>query len=380
VLVLDEPTSSLDESEVERCSRAAPAARRGHGDPVRHALPRADVRDRDRITVLRNGERVGEYLKADLPPAALIAAMVGRELSAAVAAAHAPAAPARRPRAASARARRRGQLQPVDVTLRRGEVVGVGGLLGSGRTELARLLFGSSAATAASCSWRRGGAPATPGAGDPPRPGDVPGGPQADGIVGELSVRENIVLALQARLGVLALPARAADRRDRRALRAALGIKAADLDDADRAAVGRQPAEGGARALARDRAALLILDEPTRGIDVGRQAGDHERDPAAGARRLAVLFISSEMDEVVRVSDRIVGAARPPQGRRAAGGSSEQAVYHMIAAESVSRRCAELPRTAALAVRDAACCCWRERRFNPASGSCSGATGTCTAA
>src|SRR6185369_15429444 len=96
----------------------------------------------DRITVLRNGELVGEYLKAELPPAALITAMVGRELSAAAGRNDGAAAAAGEVLLEARGFGRRGQLNPVDVNLRRGEVVGVGGLLGSGRTELARLLFG----------------------------------------------------------------------------------------------------------------------------------------------------------------------------------------------------------------------------------------------
>ena len=143
VLILDEPTSSLDEQEVERLFGVMRQLR-GEGMAilfVTHFLePMYAISDR--ITVLRNGELVGEYLKAELPPAALISAMVGRELSAA-AGRNEYINEASGPALLEARGfGRRGQLQPVDVSLHRGEVVGVGGLLGSGRTELARLLFG----------------------------------------------------------------------------------------------------------------------------------------------------------------------------------------------------------------------------------------------
>src|SRR5262245_26907098 len=154
VLILDEPTSSLDEGEV---TQLFDVLRRLRDDGlailfVTHFLDQMYAIS-DRITVLRNGERVGEYLKADLPTAALIHAMVGRELkvgaeaaastdaAATVAAAPAPVGDAP-PALRATSLGRRGLLQPVDLQLRRGEVVGLGGLLGSGRTELARLLFG----------------------------------------------------------------------------------------------------------------------------------------------------------------------------------------------------------------------------------------------
>src|SRR5262245_38357104 len=145
VLVPDEPTSSLDEGEGQQLFDVMRRLR-GEGMAilfVTHFLDQMYAVS-DRITVLRNGERVGEYLKDALPPAALIRAMVGRELgAAAVKQAHEAAAPARgtTPALQASGLGRRGMLHPVDVSLHRGEVVGVGGLLGSGRTELARLLF-----------------------------------------------------------------------------------------------------------------------------------------------------------------------------------------------------------------------------------------------
>ena len=147
VLILDEPTSSLDEDEVERLF-AVLRRLRDEGLAilfVTHFLGQMYAIS-DRITVLRNGELVGEYLKAELPPPALITAMVGRELSVAAGRDGARRRQRRRASEPLLRGARRSAgaaiCEPVDLELRRGEIVGVGGLLGSGRTELARLLFG----------------------------------------------------------------------------------------------------------------------------------------------------------------------------------------------------------------------------------------------
>ena len=162
----------------------------------------------DRITVLRNGGWVGEWPMARTAGAqALISAMVGRELAAQVARSAAP----RRSTAGAAPLLeaqglgQRGQLQPVDLQLRAGEVVGLAGLLGAGRTELARLLFGARSARPRPAAHRRQDAVSfcEPRA-TPSQQGLAlcPEERKTDGIVADLSVRENIALALQARRGV----------------------------------------------------------------------------------------------------------------------------------------------------------------------------------
>jgi simple sugar transport system ATP-binding protein len=287
----------------------------------------------DRITVLRNGELVGEYLKADLPPAALITAMVGRELSAA-AGRNDSAAAAGGPVLLDALGfGRRGQLQPIDLSLRQGEVVGVGGLLGSGRTELARLLFGLDRSDSGELHV----------AGDRvhfDHPAQAirhglamcPEERKFDGIVGELSVRENIALALQARMGIWRnlSPARQREIADR--FVQALGIKTPDIDTPIALlSGGNQQKALLARWLATE-PRLLILDEPTRGIDVAAKQEIMNEILALARSGVAVLFISSEMEEVVRVSDRIVVLRDRAKVGELPGNSSEQAVYHLIAA------------------------------------------------
>jgi len=333
VLILDEPTSSLDEEEVERLFSVLRKLR-DEGLAilfVTHFLEQMYALS-DRITVLRNGERVGEYLKAELPPAALITAMVGRELSAAAGRSDKPASTAA-PWLQARGLGRRGQLRPIDLELRAGEIVGVGGLLGSGRTELARLLFGLDASD--SGELRIAGQPEHF---DSPvqaiRHGLAlcPEERKFDGIVAELSVRDNIVLALQARQGIFRFIRAAQAQAIAERFVTTLGIKTADLDTPlAQLSGGNQQKVLLARWLA-TAPRLLILDEPTRGIDVAAKQEIMNLILALAGDGLAVLFISSEMDEVVRVSDRIVVLRDRAKIGELPGDSSEQAVYQMIAA------------------------------------------------
>jgi len=334
VLILDEPTSSLDEQEVGRLF-AVLRQLRGEGIAilfVTHFLEQMYAIS-DRITVLRNGERVKECLAADLPPAALITAMVGRELSAAAGRNDDSTAQAGVAVLEARGVGRRGQLNPVDVTLHRGEVVGVGGLLGSGRTELARLLFGLDRSDRG--ELRVDGKPVrfdTPSTAIRHGLGMCPEERKHDGIVGDLSVRENIALALQARLGVWKVLSRARQQEITERYVRMLGIKVANIDSPIALlSGGNQQKAVLARWLATD-PRLLILDEPTRGIDVAAKLEIMNEILALARAGLAVLFISSEMDEVVRVSDRIVVLRDRSKVGELPGSSSEQAVYHLIAA------------------------------------------------
>ncbi len=335
VLILDEPTSSLDEEEVARLFDVLRRLR-SQGMAilfVTHFLEQVYAIS-DRITVLRNGELVGEYLASALGPSALIAAMIGRELAQQSGTAPTPvartgAAPLLQAKALA----QRGQLQPIDLEVHAGEVVGLGGLLGSGRTELARLLFGLSSSDDG--ELRIDGQPVafkTPA--DAVRHGLAlcPEERKTDGIVAELSVRENIALALQARHGL----ARFLSREQQAALAErfvkALGIKTASIDTPiGLLSGGNQQKAMLARWLATD-PKLLILDEPTRGIDVGAKQEIMDEILRLADGGMAVLFISSEMSEVVRVSHRIAVLRDRRKVGELPAGSSEQEVYHLIAA------------------------------------------------
>jgi galactofuranose transport system ATP-binding protein len=334
VLILDEPTSSLDEEEVARLFEVLRQLR-AEGMAILFVTHFFDqmYAISDRITVLRNGELVGEYLKADLPPQALITAMVGRELSAAAGRnTYVPdtAAPAL---LAAQHFGRRGRLHPMDLSVRRGEVLGIAGLLGSGRTELARLLFGldrsDSGTLAIDGSPVRFDSPAQAiGHGLAMCPEER----KVDGIVADLSVRDNITLALQARLGIWKYLSRARQQAIADRFVQALGIKTADIDTPiAQLSGGNQQKVILARWLATE-PRLLILDEPTRGIDVAAKQEIMNEILALARNGLAVMFISSEMDEVLRVSDRIAVLRNRSKVGELPGASSEQQIYHLIAA------------------------------------------------
>ncbi|HEX7438965.1 MAG TPA: ATP-binding cassette domain-containing protein, partial [Caldimonas sp.] len=228
---------------------------------------------------------------------------------------------------------RRGHLRPVDLSLRRGEIVGIGGLLGSGRTELARLLFGLDKRDSGELEMA-GSAVRIDSPAQAIRQGLAmcPEERKFDGIVAELSVRENIVLALQARLGLYRFLSLARQEQIAGRFVEALGIRTTDLDTPIALlSGGNQQKVVLARWLATE-PRLLILDEPTRGIDVAAKQEIMNQILALARAGMSVLFISSEMSEVVRVSDRIVVL----RDRRKVGelprDSSEQAVYHLIAA------------------------------------------------
>ena len=338
VLVLDEPTSSLDEDEVQRLF-AVLRRLREEGLAilfVTHFLDQVYA-IADRITVLRNGEKVGEYRVEDLPAPALIAAMVGRELAARR---EATAAPAVTEGAAASLVELRGLgskgvLQPTDLALRRGEIVGLAGLLGSGRTELAQLLFGLRRADQGELrvegTLQRVARPAQAVAlGMALMPEDR----KTDGIVAELSVRENIILALQARRGVLKHLGAQEQQRLAEGFVKALGIKAADLEmPIAQLSGGNQQKALLARWLA-TQPRLLILDEPTRGIDVAAKQEVMDEILRLAGEGMAVLFISSEIDEVVRVSHRIAVLRDRRKVGELPAGSQEQDVYHLIAEEA----------------------------------------------
>jgi monosaccharide-transporting ATPase len=206
VLILDEPTASLDQHEVEILFAVMrQLARRGIGIVfVTHFLDQVYAIS-DRITVLRNGRLVGERETAALPRMELVRMMLDRELSDATAErTHLPVDPMRAPYATFSQFGKSGYLAPFDLDLRSGEVVGLAGLLGSGRTETARLVFGVERADfgAATVDGREIRLHSPRDAAQHGF-GYCPEERKAEGIVAELTARENIVLALQARRGLL---------------------------------------------------------------------------------------------------------------------------------------------------------------------------------
>jgi monosaccharide-transporting ATPase len=311
LLVLDEPTASLDEKEV---AELFGVMRRLRGEGlgivfVTHFLEQVYA-VADRITVLRNGQLVGEYATAELPRLALVGKMLGREVkdeAGRMAATPAAATPTDTAVLEARGLTRRGAIHPVDLTLRRGEVTGLAGLLGSGRTETARLLFGIDAADAGEI--RRQGAPVRIAS---PRDAVRLGlafcseDRKTEGILPNLSVRENLIVALQAKRGAWRTLARAEQAQLCAHYIAALRIKTADAETPIRnLSGGNQQKVLLARWLA-TQPELIILDEPTRGIDVGAKAEIEQLIAKLRGEGLAVLLISSEIEEIVRNCARVI--------------------------------------------------------------------------
>jgi simple sugar transport system ATP-binding protein len=312
ILILDEPTSSLDANETNllfEVIRKLKAAGLGIVF-ITHFLDQVyDIADR--ITVLRNGRLVGTYDAAALPRFELVAKMLGRSATDL----DAMARDKRRGELATHQSTRvearelslRGVLAPTDLTLNAREVVGIAGLLGSGRTELANLLFGVVAPDSGSLSVN--GARVTdfsPLASLKRGVGLCPEDRKAAGIVGTLSVRENIVLAVQARHGWFKFLNRQEQDAIARKYIDLLGIVTPSPDQPVRnLSGGNQQKVILARWLATN-PDLLILDEPTRGIDVGAKAEIQSLVLDLAADGKSVVFISSELEEVLRASHRVV--------------------------------------------------------------------------
>jgi len=311
VLILDEPTSSLDAEEVAELFRVIRQLRDGGTAVlfVSHFLDQV-YEISDRMTVLRNGRRVGEYLTADLDRHALIAAMLGRELDVLEEIADAEPGAHRDdtvpPIVRAVDVCRRPRVDPITLDIFPGEVVGLAGLLGSGRTEFARLLFGADKATSGQIAVD--GKPArlrSPRAAIAHKFAFTSENRKGEGIVGELSVRDNLVLALQARRGFARpLSAKAKSELVHRYMEA-LDVRPRDPDVLIKnLSGGNQQKVLLARWLI-TRPTLLILDEPTRGIDVGAKAQIQKLVTDLATDGMAVLFISAELDEVARISDRV---------------------------------------------------------------------------
>ena len=311
VLVLDEPTSSLDRGEVEQLFDVMRGLRdRGVAILfVTHFLDQV-YEISDRLTVLRNGGLVGEYPVAELPRGELIAKMIGRELDELDAISRSADRTIDRSGDPVIRAEglaRRGVIEPADLEVHDGEVVGIAGLLGSGRTELVRLLYGADRPDAGRVTVRgRAARITTPRHAIDRRIAFSSEDRRAEGIIGDLTVAENIVLGIQAKRGALRKVRKTEQDAVVEEYIRALGVRPANPHALIKnLSGGNQQKVLLARWLA-TAPQLIVLDEPTRGIDVGAKADIQRKVAELSEQGLAVIFISSELEEVIRIAQRIV--------------------------------------------------------------------------
>jgi len=337
VLVLDEPTASLDAQETARLFDILRELK-AKGIAIvfiTHFIDQV-YEIGDRITVLRNGRRVGTGLTGEISRPELITMMIGRELGE-VERKYSGKAESRagRERLAARGLGRRRTLQPFDLSLHEGEVVGLAGLLGSGRTETAKMLFG--AIRADSGELRISGdvvSGASPRRSLQAGVAFCPEDRKAEGLIGELSVRENIMLSIQAKQGWLRRIPRKDQERLAAEMIAALGIATSDAEKpVGQLSGGNQQKVVLARALAA-RPAVLLLDEPTRGIDVGAHAEIITLVRRLCREGLALLVASSELDEIVAAADRVaVLRDRAKLGEIAGADVTRDNIIRMIAGE-----------------------------------------------
>ncbi|WP_106400983.1 sugar ABC transporter ATP-binding protein [Actinocorallia populi] len=308
VLILDEPTSSLDRGEV---ARLFTVMRRLREDGVAilfvsHFLEQI-YEVCDRVTVLRGGRLVGEYPIGELSRFELVAKMTGQELAALEELDEESPEAVRGERLfALEGVGRTGAIAPVDLDLYAGEVVGLAGLLGSGRSELARLVFGADAADSGRVrcgdelvSLR------TPRAAIERGVAFCPEDRKGDGLVMDLTVEENIILALQAARGWT----RPLGQKRRQELVGEY-IRALRIHPPHPHTPVKNLSGGNQQKvlLARwliTRPKLLILDEPTRGIDIGAKTEIQRLVVSLAGEGMGVVFISAELEEVLRISHKV---------------------------------------------------------------------------
>ena len=309
VLILDEPTSSLDEKEVEMLfGLMRDLKSRGVGIIfVTHFLEQVYAVS-DRITVLRNGELVGEYVVEDLPQVELVAKMMGKDLNdladleqVGVKSAGEENIVYEADNLSSTESR------PFDFHIRKGEVNGFTGLLGSGRSESVRAIFGADRVTGGTVKMDGKNVRITkPHEAMKAGIGYLPEDRKRDGIIADLSVRENIILALQVMKGFFHPMNRKEMEQFADEYIKTLQIKTASQDTpVGSLSGGNQQKVILARWLL-THPEYLILDEPTRGIDVGTKLEIQKLVLKLAEDNVSVTFISSEIEEMLRVCSRLI--------------------------------------------------------------------------
>lgn len=310
VLILDEPTSSLDDNEVAKLFKLMRQLKdKGVSIVfVTHFLEQV-YEVCDRITVLRNGTLVGEYPIAELPRVKLVAAMMGKDFDDLAAIKTEDNVDFKdAPLVVNAKGMsHKGTIKPFDLEIHKGEVVGLTGLLGSGRSELARVIYGADKNQTGELEFKgekvKINAPI-----DAMNLGMglLPDDRKAEGIIADLSVRENIILALQTKRGMFHLLPMSKQIEIADKYIEMLQIKTASRETLiGQLSGGNQQKVILARWLATD-PDFLILDEPTRGIDVGTKTEIQKLVLKLAKEGKSLIFISSEIEEMIRTCNKLI--------------------------------------------------------------------------
>jgi galactofuranose transport system ATP-binding protein len=337
ILILDEPTSSLDVNETEQLFKVMKRLKsEGVGIIfITHFIGQV-FEISDRITVLRNGKLVGTYVTSAITRVGLISKMIGRSLAEFDEMTKIKLESSRHIKSEALLEARgfglTGAIQPFDLDLHAGEVVGLAGLLGSGRTETASILFGVEKADSGSITMNGKVVQDYSPLGSIKRGVALcPEDRKAEGIVDDLTVRENIILAIQANQGWFKYLNLQQQYEIAESYIKLLNIATPSADQpVKNLSGGNQQKVILARWLATN-PLLLILDEPTRGIDVGTKAEIQKLVLSLAEEGKACVFISSELEEVLRTSHRVVVLREREKVAEFAGELDENTIIHAIA-------------------------------------------------
>ncbi len=310
VLILDEPTSSLDDGEVEKLFALMRKLKaQGVGIIfVTHFLEQV-YEVCDRITVLRNGALVGEFEVEKLPRVRLVAEMMGKDFDDLAAIKKSGEGEGKVSEEVVIDAKKlchTGTIKPFDIQIHKGEVIGLTGLLGSGRSELARAIYGADKADGGDLFVKGQkllvGAPI-----DAMQAGMayLPENRKEEGIIADLSVRENIIIALQAKKGIFKQLSKKEQEEFTDKYIDLLKIKTANREvPIKQLSGGNQQKVILGRWLLTD-PDFIILDEPTRGIDIGTKTEIQKLVLKLAGEGMAVMFISSEIEEMLRTCSKM---------------------------------------------------------------------------
>ena len=311
VLILDEPTSSLDDGEVEKLFTLMRRLKaEGVGIIfVTHFLEQVYAVC-DKITVLRNGQLVGQFTTAELPRVQLVAKMMGKDFDDLAAIKNSRSEEKHGDDDVVIKAvglGKKGYIKPFDLVIHKGEVVGFTGLLGSGRSETVRVLYGAEKPDEGELKVNGKTLTArhplmSMNAGMAYLPEDR----KNEGIIADLSVRENLIMALQAKRGIFHLLSRKQQEEFTDKYIEMLQIMTASRETPIKSLSGGNQQKVIIGRWLLTNPDFLILDEPTRGIDVGTKTEIQKLVVKLAEQGMAVVFISSEIEEMLRTCDRMV--------------------------------------------------------------------------